>query len=56
MFSIHYNTTVCLTSCVFVFRLKKITTDFELAVISDATYFVTYLVYEDFKDSVVFNA
>ena len=55
MFSVQFNTTVCLTSCVFVFGLKK--SNFGLAVISDASYFVAYyLFYKDFKDIVVFKA
>ena len=56
MFSVQFNTTVCLTSCVFVFGLKK-KSDLGLAVISDASYFVAYyLFYKDFKDIVVFKA
>ena len=56
VFSVHLNTTVCLTSCAFVFGLKK-KSDFCVLVIIDASYFVAYhLFYEDFKGSVVFKA
>ena len=54
MFSVHLNATVCLSSCAFVFGLKK--NQILGKVLLLMLLILYYLFYEDLKYSVVFKA